>query len=281
MAAIKNKAKRKSAKVAKKVLSRKLAKPGFPTDEESIILRKINAEKENVAVLRQTQKGEFYGIYEVGSSQWSEPYTVEIRSLEKYINTCTCRDHHMNHLGTCKHIERVLQSIIYRNKIRFAKATETGQPDYEIFLDMAMDRPLIRLLRPAKISPIIEKALSPYFADDSTLLADAVDAMQSISRSIAGLSPKMRNRIHVSCTIPLYLDQIRRNQERKKAKESFLKDVQAGKRTLDPVRHALYPYQHDGMLHLAFGERAMLADEMGLGKTVQAIAACELLHQLH
>ena len=42
----------------------------------------------------------------------------------------------------------------------------------------------------------------------------------------------------------------------------------------------LYPYQQEGMLHLAFTERALLADEMGLGKTVQAIAACELLRRL-
>jgi len=39
----------------------------------------------------------------------------------------------------------------------------------------------------------------------------------------------------------------------------------------------LYPYQREGMLHLAFGERALLADEMGLGKTIQAVAACALL----
>ena len=42
----------------------------------------------------------------------------------------------------------------------------------------------------------------------------------------------------------------------------------------------LFPYQREGMLHLAFNERALLADEMGLGKTIQAIAACALLHRL-
>lgn len=277
----KKKSKRKSGKAAKKVLSRKLVKPGFPTDEESIVLRKINAEKENAPVRKVKPNVMFYGIFEVGSTQWDEPYTVEIRSLDRHINTCTCRDHLMNHLGTCKHIERVLQYVIHRNKKRFAKAAETGQPDYEIFLDMAMDIPLIRILRPAKPSPVIEKALEPFFSDDGTLLSDPVDAMQAIERAIDQLSPRMRNRIHISCTIPSHLDQIRRRQERKAAKAAFLEDVKAGKRTLDPVLHALYPYQHEGMLHLAFGERAMLADEMGLGKTVQAIAACELLRQLY
>ncbi|HEY4588091.1 MAG TPA: DEAD/DEAH box helicase, partial [Thermoanaerobaculia bacterium] len=64
------------------------------------------------------------------------------------------------------------------------------------------------------------------------------------------------------------------------ARERFLAEVQAGRATLEVVRVPLYPYQQEGMLHLAFTERALLADEMGLGKTVQAIAACELLRRL-
>ena len=47
------------------------------------------------------------------------------------------------------------------------------------------------------------------------------------------------------------------------------------------LRHPLLPYQREGMLHLAFGERALLADDMGLGKTIQAIAAAELLRRLN
>ncbi len=46
------------------------------------------------------------------------------------------------------------------------------------------------------------------------------------------------------------------------------------------LKQPLLPYQVDGVLHLAFRERALLADDMGLGKTVQAIAACALLHKL-
>ena len=66
---------------------------------------------------------------------------------------------------------------------------------------------------------------------------------------------------------------------RQTARERFLAEVEAAPATprLDVVRLPLYPYQQEGMLHLAFTERALLADEMGLGKTVQAIAACELL----
>ena len=74
-----------------------------------------------------------------------------------------------------------------------------------------------------------------------------------------------------------WLDRLRRERSREEARAAFLAEVKAGSASFDLLRHPLLPYQREGMLHLAFGERALLADEMGLGKTVQAIAACELL----
>jgi superfamily II DNA or RNA helicase len=56
--------------------------------------------------------------------------------------------------------------------------------------------------------------------------------------------------------------------------------VQSGDWPAQETAVPLFPYQREGMLHLAFTERALLADEMGLGKTIQAIAACALLHRL-
>jgi SNF2 family DNA or RNA helicase len=57
--------------------------------------------------------------------------------------------------------------------------------------------------------------------------------------------------------------------------------VQAGSWPAQETTVPLFPYQREGMLHLAFNERALLADEMGLGKSIQAIAACALLHRLN
>src|SRR5437773_5357642 len=72
---------------------------------------------------------------------------------------------------------------------------------------------------------------------------------------------------------------MRRERSREEAKAQFLAEIAAGTQSFDLLRLPLLPYQVEGMLHLAFGERALLADEMGLGKTVQAIAACELLRR--
>jgi superfamily II DNA/RNA helicase len=70
-----------------------------------------------------------------------------------------------------------------------------------------------------------------------------------------------------------------RRAQQLRSRQHFEAEVTAGNASLDVVKHPLYPYQQEGMLHLAFTGRALLADEMGLGKTVQAVAACELLRR--
>ena len=72
----------------------------------------------------------------------------------------------------------------------------------------------------------------------------------------------------------------RRAEERKQLRRDYELKVQSGEWPAHETKVPLFPYQREGMLHLAFTERALLADEMGLGKTIQAIAACALLHRL-
>src|SRR6185503_16656337 len=77
-----------------------------------------------------------------------------------------------------------------------------------------------------------------------------------------------------------WLEARRRAEERRILRREYEAKVQSGEWPAHETLMPLYPYQREGMLHLAFTERALLADEMGLGKTVQAIAACALLHRL-
>jgi SNF2 family DNA or RNA helicase len=90
-----------------------------------------------------------------------------------------------------------------------------------------------------------------------------------------GLRPPARAGVTSFCA--LARDRQRRDRSREEARAAFLAEVRDGSASFDLLRHPLLPYQREGVLHLAFGERALLADEMGLGKTIQAIAACELL----
>jgi superfamily II DNA or RNA helicase len=76
------------------------------------------------------------------------------------------------------------------------------------------------------------------------------------------------------------LEARRQIQERLALRREYELKVQSGEWPQQETLLPLFPYQREGMLHLAFTERAMLADEMGLGKTIQAIAACALLRRL-
>src|SRR6185295_11440893 len=77
-----------------------------------------------------------------------------------------------------------------------------------------------------------------------------------------------------------WLERRARAQERRELRREYELRVQSGEWPVHETSVPLFPYQREGMLHLAFTERALLADEMGLGKTIQAIAACALLQRL-
>lgn len=268
-------------KQAKKVKQRKPKYTAFPTDAESITLRREGAEKEKARVMRLDAPDDgFYGSFEVSSTQWEHPYVVEIRSLALPLNTCSCQDHRMNRLGTCKHIERVLQFLAHRRKRRFKAAAEEGCKTYEIFFDEREYPPLLKLLRPTSSIAAVEKHLAHLFSADGTLLGRPSEAWPSLERVIAGIPARTRAKVRVSRHCEYWLACERRELEQRCLLRRFEEDVAAGKRSDNPVNLPLYPYQKQGMMHLAFRGRALLADEMGLGKTVQAIAASELLRQI-
>jgi superfamily II DNA or RNA helicase len=121
--------------------------------------------------------------------------------------------------------------------------------------------------------------LAPFFNDQGILEGSPLDTLPALERSVNAAPPRVRRRIRISGELNPWLETLDSDAQRRRARQHFETEVAAGRASLDVVRHPLYPYQQEGMLHLAFTGRALLADEMGLGKTVQAIAACELLRR--
>jgi superfamily II DNA or RNA helicase len=253
------------------------------TDEEEIDRRRLRGIEETFRIETLEPGQPFFGTFRVFSSGETS-YTVEILSLNQALdrrnNLCDCPDHQVNGLGTCKHIEAVLLKLRKGKLRKFMQAVQTGSPRVEIFLDRIDDR--IRIHWPLSLDrkEAAGKLLEPFFASDGTLLAEPLIAMPALRRDIEAAAQPIRDQIRLSQHIEPWLRERRYRQERGRARELFLNDVEQGKRTMDVVEMPLYPYQQQGMLHLAFTERALLADEMGLGKTVQAVAACELLRRL-
>jgi SNF2 family DNA or RNA helicase len=191
--------------------------------------------------------------------------------LKEYINSCSCPDIEVNRLGTCKHIEAV--KLLHVN-------SKAKNQKIEIFLDTTIDK--IKILFPKyskNLSSLIE-TLEPFFSEDSTLLSDPVIAFTSLKREILSLNESDQKKIKISALIEPWIKSKKFELEKLENKKTFLTDYKNGKRSFEFLKHSLFEYQKEGVLHLAFNERALLADDMGLGKTIQAIGAAILLKRV-
>ncbi|MCU7816310.1 MAG: DEAD/DEAH box helicase [Candidatus Thiodiazotropha sp. (ex Rostrolucina anterorostrata)] len=260
--------------------SQRLARPsGWSTsDTDEIERRRLRGLNEPSQIESQAQNENFFGAYQVHSNN-EQTYRVEIRSLAEPINSCDCPDHRINGLGTCKHIEATLNRLQYRRKRTFQYAAAKGSPYIEIFLDRRDHHVRIRWPEGSHRRSKARGLITPFFSDDNILAGNPLDTLPAMQRAINASHPAARRRIRSSPELNTWLDTLDRHAQRIRSRQHFETEVAAGNASLDLVKHPLYPYQQEGMLHLAFTGRALLADEMGLGKTVQAIAACELLRR--
>ena len=248
------------------------------SDADEIERRRLRGANESSRIEAQAQSDDFFGVYKIHSDN-GQTYRVEIRSLVELINSCDCPDHRINGLGTCKHIEAALHQLQYRRKRPFQDAATRGSPYFEIFLDRRDQQ--IRISRPkgSKRRSKARDLLSPYFSNANTLAGEPLDKLPAMQRAINASGAAIRRKIRVSGELNPWLETLDRREQQHRSRQHFETQVATENMSLDLVKHKLYSYQQEGMLHLAFTGRALLADEMGLGKTVQAIAACELLRR--
>ena len=247
------------------------------TDDDEIAVRRWRGSTEIVAIEALEPEHPLFGTFRAQSGTGGF-YEVEIRSLDGHSNSCGCIDHRVNGLGTCKHIEGVVAALRRRRTGAFRAAAAARSPRIEVFLDRRDgSRPTLEW--PTANDKQLQAArdwFAPFLASDGTL----EPARQNIEQLIGALRTApdaLRRRIRLSRHFVAWLDRLRRQHSREEARAAFVAEVEAGTASFDLLKAALLPYQREGMLHLAFGERTLLADEMGLGKTIQAIAACELL----
>ena len=262
---------------ARTVLDRPAPPQGWrTTDEDEIALRRWRGRTEIVAIEALESGHPFFGTFRTRSGTGGS-YEVEIRSLDDASNSCGCIDHRVNGLGTCKHIEGVIAALHRRGAKAFRQAAVEGGDRVEIFVDRR-ETPALTVTRPCDRADTQAawNWLQPHLCADGTLDTDA-DKIETLIEEWRSAPAKIRRVIRVSRHLGPWLERIKRRRSQLEARAAFLAEIEAGRASLDFLRLKLLPYQHEGMLHLAFGERVLLADEMGLGKTVQAIAACELL----
>lgn len=250
------------------------------SDADEIERRRWRGRTEIVAVESGEPAFPHFGTFRVASGTGGS-YEVEIRSLDRLENACGCTDHRVNGLGTCKHIEGVLEALRRRDARTFSDAARTGSPRVELFLPRTGDGvPCISWPQDVAATRSVRNGLAAFLTDDGALRDTSPAGIEALLDGIAAAGRGVRRHIRVSRYLAPWIEDAKRRAARLDARRRFLADVKAGRQTLDRLHHKLLPYQRDGMLHLAFGERSLLADDMGLGKTIQAIAACELLRHL-
>ncbi|MEX2578999.1 MAG: DEAD/DEAH box helicase [Verrucomicrobiales bacterium] len=240
------------------------------TDEHEIARRRQRAVEEDHKIVDEPDGDDLHGYYRLRSPSGRE-YRVEIRDLSVAgEQSCTCTDFRIAGLGTCKHIEAVhlhLGRPKFRKLLRVARAGGSGLA--HIVPDRSADT-----LRCSVGRSLLTPGLLALF--DGDRLADGVSPEEAMERIGASRSRKIR----VSQEVAPFLEERARRAERVRLCHEYEAAVRSGDMPESESLVPLYPYQREGMLHLAFGERALLADEMGLGKTVQAITAAALLHRL-
>lgn len=239
------------------------------TDDDEINRRRLRAREEAMKVTNLAPEHPAFSDFRVTSTS-SRPYVVQIHDVRARQFSCACMDHRINGLGTCKHIEAVLWQLEKRLGKDWGAACEAGSDRAEVILNRV--RGTFVVLGARKRLPARLKSL---FLKDNTL-SDAWTP-EDAHEMLASASGKA---LRVSHLIPLWLERRRIARERIRLRRDYEQAIVNGVEPPQVTLMPLYPYQREGMLHLAFTGRALLADEMGLGKTIQAIAACALLHKM-
>lgn len=249
-------------------------KPNLPpatdwrtTDTDEILKRRLRAREERHRITNLDPDHPIFSNFAVRSPS-GMTYQVEVRDLLSRQFSCTCPDFRINGLGTCKHTEAVLLHLARRERAAFKGARRVASARVDIVPagdTLRVERGLGRLPAPIR----------RHFDASGTLLP-GTDPGAVVQAAAASRSQALR----VSQEVDPWLKSRHHSEERILLRRDYEAGVREGRHPEHVTLSPLFPYQREGMLHLAFGERALLADEMGLGKTIQAIAACALLHHL-
>ncbi len=241
------------------------------TDEQEIARRQIRALEFPPAIRNLTPAHTIHSNFEVISPESGLNYQVEIRDLKCRDYFSTSPDFAHNGLGTCKHTEAVLYHLRTRFPGPYTKALKNGGDRCDLVADRAAKT--LRLLHPdaAKLPASFRQKF-----DKAGLLKPGNDPL----KIFAAAGEIMDSSFRVSIEVPPFLESLQNKRESLQLRRDYEQRVRSGEYPAHETIFPLFPYQREGMLHLAFTERAMVGDEMGLGKTIQGIAAAALLHRM-
>lgn len=235
--------------------------------EEQIDIRRQRA-KASRFTIENLGKKRVFSDYRVTNPESGGQYTVTVHGFDVGDNACTCPDFKSNTLGTCKHIEAVLETLKddLPTHLQKKKATFTRP---EVYLHYG-DPLRLGLHLPPRHSDKLGQLAKRFF--DKGLWSgrgrfdDFIPAVEAVPEEVTVMSDALD---FVDREVER-ADMLRREQE-------WLKQLDAETLDLKLLSAPLYDYQMRGALFLACRGRSILGDDMGLGKTIMTLAAVELL----
>ncbi len=236
--------------------------------EEQIDIRRERARTSKFHI-ENLGKKRVFSDYQVTNPDSGGQYRVAIRSFEVGENHCTCPDFRANTLGTCKHIEAVLDRL--RGEI--PPHLQQRRPTFtrpEVYLRYGEQLTLGIHLPPRhsdKLRDLATRFFDPHCLWKGTEGYDElIHAIESVPEEVTVLSDAMD-----------FMDWEIERREMATRESEMVVQLEAGTLELGLLKVPLYSYQIRGALFAAYRGRAVLGDDMGLGKTVQTLAAVELL----
>ncbi len=236
--------------------------------DEQIEIRRQRAKADNYRI-ENVGKNRVFSDFRVTNPVSGGEYTVAVRGFDTGDNTCTCPDFRANTLGTCKHIEAVLEDLKEDNPahVQKKKAAVT-RPEIYLHYGEALK---LGLMLPPRHTDKLGDFAKRYF-DDRGLWGGRgkhEDFLADVERVPEEITVRSDAR-----------DFLRRELERldlRRKEEEWLAQIDAGTFDAHLLSVPLYDYQLRGAVFLACRGRSILGDDMGLGKTLQSLAAVELL----
>lgn len=238
--------------------------------EEQIDIRRARA-KAGKFTIENLGKNRVFSDYRVINPDSGGQYTVAVRGFDVGDNTCTCPDFKANTLGTCKHIEAVIDHLKDDLPAHLQKKKATIQrPEIDLHYGEQLR---LNLHLPPRHSDKLEKLAQTYF--DEKCLWSGKGKYQDLIRDVETVPETVTV---ISDAMDFISVEIERAEMLARELE-WLAQLDAGTLDLKLLGVPLYEYQMRGALFLACRGRSILGDDMGLGKTVQTLAAVELLAQ--
>jgi SNF2 family DNA or RNA helicase len=237
--------------------------------EEQIDIRRQRARDDKLQI-ENIGKKKVFSEYRVANPRTSGQYTVTIRGFDVGENFCSCPDFKSNTLGTCKHIESVLESIRDESATLRQKNAVVTRP--EIALHYQKQQRLRIHLPPRGSDPLT--AIAKRFFDAQGFWTGG----DRYAELIAAVE-KAPERVTLKTDALDFIDREIERAEMAAKETAWLQEL--AEVPDSPLRHLLkaplYDFQVEGAVFMACRGRCILGDDMGLGKTIQAMAAIELL----